>query len=463
MIRYTIALLILIFCLAQSSFAADEQVVNFEDDIKPIFRQHCLICHGNDTQEADINLQSHGSVMKGGSGGKIVVPGRSSQSLLYQAIINPDDGARMPPDSPPLADEKIALIKTWIDSGLRASKNSNSLVKARDITFVPAQNAGQKPGNPAMPSSLPEISVPSLTRQMAVLAMDASPWSPVMVASGYENLRVLNSVTEEEIGRIAYPEGEPHVIRFSRDGSLLMVAGGRPVESGTVVLYDVATGERKVEVGDEIDTVIAADLSPDQTMVALGGSGRVVKIYSTADGSLLHKLEKHTEWITDIAFSPDGRTLASADRAGGIHLWDPDVGKIRLTLAEHKDAVRAIDWRSDSKVLASVGEDGLIVWWDVTDGFPVSQVAGAHPRVRPPGTYGTIPNGVLSARFDQTGRLATTGRDKKLRVWDPKGKALSDYNVETGIPLSCCFSSDGQHVICGDSAGQIHFFDFNNK
>jgi len=63
-----------------------------------------------------------------------------------------------------------------------------------------------------------------------------------------------------------------------------MVAGGRPVESGRVVLFDVRSGNRLAEIGDEVDAVLAADLSPDQRSVALGGSGRVVKVYSTADG-----------------------------------------------------------------------------------------------------------------------------------------------------------------------------------
>jgi hypothetical protein len=40
-----------------------------------------------------------------------------------------------------------------------------------------------------------------------------------------------------------------------------MVAGGRPVESGRVVLFDVRSGQRLAEIGDEVDAVLAADLS----------------------------------------------------------------------------------------------------------------------------------------------------------------------------------------------------------
>lgn len=95
---------------------------NFEEHVKPILRQHCLKCHGDDKQESDLNLQGYGSLLRGGSGGKVVEAGRSSQSLLFQAITNTDDDARMPPNSPPLPKEKIELIRQWIDTGLRESR-----------------------------------------------------------------------------------------------------------------------------------------------------------------------------------------------------------------------------------------------------------------------------------------------------------------------------------------------------
>ncbi|MGY8687877.1 MAG: WD40 repeat domain-containing protein, partial [Verrucomicrobiales bacterium] len=93
----------------------------------------------------------------------------------------------------------------------------------------------------------------------------------------------------------------------------------------------------------------AADLSPDQKLLALGGSGKVVKVYSTADGTLQYKIEKHTDWITATAFSPDGKHLATADRAGGLHLWDASGGGIILSLSAHKASIRALDWRPDNK------------------------------------------------------------------------------------------------------------------
>jgi len=436
----------------------DSSPPNFEQHIKPILRQHCLKCHGDDKQEADLNLQGYAALLRGGSSGKVVEAGRSSQSVLFRAITNADDAARMPPNSPPLPKEKIELIRKWIESGLRESADSDSMMKARDVRFKPAAGVSGKPdGPPAMPTSLPTVEAADLSRPFPILTLDHSPWAPLLAVADLDSVRLIHSETQTEVGRLAFPEGEPHAIRFSRDGAVLMVAGGRPVESGRVVLFDVTTGKRLAEIGDEIDAVPAADLSPDQRLMALGGSGRVVKVYSTADGTLQYKLTKHTDWITAVSFSQDGTKLATADRAGGIHLWDADSGGILLNLAEHKAAVTALDWRSDSRLLASAGEDGSIIWWDVVDGFPAINKPNAHPPHRPPGTYGTIPNGVLAARFDAAGNLVTSGRDGFVRVWGSDGGEKKSFKCEGGIPISNVMTNDGSTVVSGDSKGKLSF------
>lgn len=439
--------------------AADTKPVSFNDQIKPILRMHCLKCHGDDTAKSDLNLQTYASLLRGGGGGRIVEAGRSGQSLIMQAITNPDADARMPPNSPPLSKEKIELIRQWIDSGLRETAAGKPLVTARNLTFTPAIGAQMKPtGPPAMPGQLPSIDVPKVVRPLPVLAMATSPWAPLTAVAAQEHVRFIHTVTEKELGRLAFPEGVPHVIRFSRDGAVLMVAGGQPVESGRVVLFDVRTGKRLVEFGDEIDAVLAADLSPSQHLVALGGSGRVIKVYSTTSGQLQYKLKKHTDWITAVGFSPDGTKLVTGDRAGGIHLWDAKGGGIVLNLSDHKAAVRALDWRADSKLVASAGEDGKIIWWDITDGFPAIVKPNAHPPQRPPGSYGTIPNGVLAARFSSNGYLATAGRDRSIKVWSPTGELLKTYRLESGLPISAALPFDGTSVISGDSGGRVRFW-----
>jgi len=98
----------------------------------------------------------------------------------------------------------------------------------------------------------------------------------------------------------------------------------------------VKTGKRLFEVGKEYDVVLAADISPDRTLVALGGPGKILKVYGSSDGELVYESKKHTEWVTAIEFSPDGVLLASGDRNGGLVVWEAGTGREFYDLRGHQ-------------------------------------------------------------------------------------------------------------------------------
>jgi len=444
----------------------DVKSVTYDDHIAAIFKRHCLQCHGESKQEAGLSLATFAAATKGSSGGAVMVAGRSSSSRLFQAITAEDPAERMPPENDPLPKEQIAMIKTWIDTGLKQNAGS-AATPARTLTFVPS-SVGKTDGPPPMPDKLPSIERKVTKRPFPVLALASSLRVPLIAVGTYERVDFLDPATRELIGSLPFPEGEPQVLSFSRSGAVLLAAGGRPVQNGSAVLFDVKSGKRLAEIGNETDSVLAADLSPDERFVAIGGSGRVVKIFSTANGSLLHTLVKHTDWVTAMAYSPDGKLLASADRVGNIHLWDATSGGVVLPLSEHKGAVRALAWRSDSQILASCGEDGLVVWWEISKGWPAMTKADAHPPIRPAGLFGRIPNGVLDAAFGPKGELVTCGRDQTVRIWGTDGNALKTIRVTSDssqnatssgvrvLPLQVILTNDGSTIIAGDSAGQIH-------
>lgn len=436
----------------------ETDVVTFDDHIKPVLRRHCLKCHGNDEQNADLNLQSYSTLMTGGSAGAVVKAGRPDASILFRAITSDDDAARMPPESPPIPKEHIELIRRWIATGLRETSLSKSLAPSRTVTFNPAANAAMKPaGPPPMPHQLPDIDRPGTKRRLPVLALAASPWAPLVAASGYQHIRLLDMTTEEEIGALPFPEGIPQVLRFSRNGAVLLAAGGKPVQSGSAVLFDVRTGNRLAQLGDELDSVMAADISPDQQMVALGGTNRSIKVYATKSGRVNYQLTRHTDWITAVAFSPDGKQLASADRAGGIHLWDAESGGILLSLVSHQSSVRSLAWRNDSKLLASGGDDGRLTWWNAEDGFISVSHTNPHPPARPAGVYGRIPNGVLDVSFSPTGQLLSCGRDGFGRLWNPAGGQQKSFEITAATPTQVAVGQNGTTLVIGDSAGNITF------
>jgi len=442
-----------------SARAADPKPVTYDDHVKPVLREHCLKCHGDDDGKAGLNMQTYAGLLKGGGGGAVVEAGRPGGSVLYQALAHEGDATPMPPKRGRIPDAQVALVRLWIEQGLRESAAGGApALKRRDLEFRPAAvDAASGPG--AMPAGLTDPGLPAPRRPHPVTALAASPRAPLLAVAGSERVLLYHTGTHALLGTLPFPEGVPFVLRFSRDGRVLLAAGGHPVRSGKAVLFDVATGRRLAEVGDELDSVLAADLSPDQTLLALGGPGKVVKVFETRGGRLAYKIEKHTDWVTAVAFSPDGRRLATADRTGAVFLWEAKTGGIVLSLAEHKDSVGALSWRGDGAVLATGGEDGKLILWDAEAGWPASTLDAPH-RPRPTArVYGKQPGGVLAAAFTADGRLLTTGRDRVVRFWDGSGKGLAAFEAPAALPLKVAADFDGKALIAGDAAGGLHFWD----
>src|ERR1700687_2524942 len=83
--------------------------VDFHRDIEPLFRVHCLGCHGPATQQSGLRLDDHAMLLKGGYSGKAaIVPGDSSASPLIQRVAGLPGLTAMPPVGPRLSAEEIA-------------------------------------------------------------------------------------------------------------------------------------------------------------------------------------------------------------------------------------------------------------------------------------------------------------------------------------------------------------------
>lgn len=434
---------------------------NYDDDVKPIFARRCLGCHSAGEMRAGLSLESYAGVLKGGGSGEIAIAGRPASSMLFKVISHEDGVPQMPLGLPKLPDAEIAAIRDWIQRGLLENATSQPRGGASSgppLTFK-TTDLNRPKGAPAMPESLPRLDLPETVRANPVTALAASPWAPLLAIPGHERIYLYDLAKRVPAGELAFPEGIPYVLRFSRDGSMLLAAGGRGVQLGKAVLFDVKTGRRLAVLGNERDVVLAADVSADGKLVALGGPWKTVKVFSVADGKQLYEIKKHTDWVTALEFSPDGTKLATADRSGSIWVWESATGGNLGNLAEHKDSVNSLSWRGDGLLLASAGEDGEIVIWNVADGFPLAAIAKAHTPKAAPGTYGVVQGGVLGVQFAPDGTLASVGRDNVLRIWSADGKPKGASRPATSLLTRVAAASDGKLFVAGDFDGKLLFFD----
>ncbi|HWL10615.1 MAG TPA: PSD1 and planctomycete cytochrome C domain-containing protein [Planctomicrobium sp.] len=114
----------IVLCLQAPTLSASEVTPEqneqglkfFEAKIRPMLIQHCADCHGADSQESNLRVDTYVGLISGGSSGPAVVPKNLDESLLISAINYKSDALKMPPDGR-LSDEEIDLFKKWIEMG----------------------------------------------------------------------------------------------------------------------------------------------------------------------------------------------------------------------------------------------------------------------------------------------------------------------------------------------------------
>ncbi len=64
-----------------------------------------------------LRFDIRGAALKGGYGGRAILPHDSAGSPLVQRVSSGQEGFRMPPTEPRLTGDEIALLRAWIDQG----------------------------------------------------------------------------------------------------------------------------------------------------------------------------------------------------------------------------------------------------------------------------------------------------------------------------------------------------------
>ena len=97
-----------------------EAPISFNQEIRPILNDNCLVCHGGVKQLGDFSLLMPETAFTAAESGKIpIVPGNHRKSELYQRLIHEDPELRMPHDAHALSSSEIEKIALWIDQGAK--------------------------------------------------------------------------------------------------------------------------------------------------------------------------------------------------------------------------------------------------------------------------------------------------------------------------------------------------------
>lgn len=130
---------------AEPEFSTGETL--FALKVKPILRQKCLGCHGEDPKkiESSFDVRSRKGLLKGGEAyGAALVPGKAAESKLYESVTRENEDFQMPPkEADRLSPSQVAAIREWINAGAPWPKDDRiaAIVKAK-ATGVTVETSG---------------------------------------------------------------------------------------------------------------------------------------------------------------------------------------------------------------------------------------------------------------------------------------------------------------------------------
>ncbi|XP_011678480.2 coronin-2B isoform X2 [Strongylocentrotus purpuratus] len=177
------------------------------------------------------------------------------------------------------------------------------------------------------------------------------------------------------------------------------------------------------------------------------------------------KICGHTGNVMDIKWDPfDDHNIASAAEDGKVRVWQiPDGGLTenmenpKITLNGHLRRCSAIEWHPTAKnILASAGYDKQLLIWNVGTG-EIAVKIDCHRDI------------MFSLSFNWDGsRLATTCKDKLIRIIDPRnGDVMQEGKGHNGNKSSkCIYAGDtGRLISVGhnrNSGREVFLWDQDN-
>ena len=281
-------------------------------------------------------------------------------------------------------------------------------------------------------------------------------------------------------------------VTFTPDESQLVIVNFRSNAPSAIDFQDISQGT----LGKKTTLPIASEfirqfggsiaISPDSARMAFGGLGHLGVIVQIRPYKVT-MLPGHKGTIYSIVFSPDGKRLATGSTDGTAKIWDAETGTLLMDLRGHTNTVFRVAFDSaNSSRLATASADGTARIWDIATGKPLTILTGHKNAVN---SVAFSPDGarIITASWDGTailwdtpsfhsgpvnsvafshGRMASSGQDGKVRIWDASGFPPRSSMVLAAAPgsvMSTAFSPDGSRIAASGANGWAKVFDSSGK
>jgi RNA polymerase sigma factor (sigma-70 family) len=240
--------------------------------------------------------------------------------------------------------------------------------------------------------------------------------------------------------------------------------GGKVLASGswdgTIRLWDSATGKALQKIDAQTNVVHSVAFSGDGKHVAAllaGLPGNKVRVWNVADGKEVLTHDSYTVNSRAVGYAADGKTLLTAnttadDQDPTIRIFDAATRKEVLSLRGHTARVVYPSFAADGRTLASESHDNTIRLWDLATGKELSRLK-AQITTKGGGGYCH-----LAFSPDQK-TLALGPSDNSLVLWDAvTGKELHHLWNRAGA-FGLAFAPDSRALAVGADDHTVTLWD----
>lgn len=423
-------LLVPVWCAVLAGAMAAEKPVSFYRDVAPIFQKSCNGCHYPAKLKGKLDLTSVATALKGGKSGPAFVAGDSAGSRLVTQISGPKP--EMPEEGDPLSAAEVKLIARWIAEG------------AKDDS----PNLALRPSEPPVYRSRP-----------AITAMALSPDGKLLAVAGRHEIILRDGDGSNVVARLLGDSPRIEALTFSADGATLAACGGSASLFGEIQLWDVATRTQKKSFKVATDTVFGVSLSPDSSLVSVGGADRMVRIIATEDGTLKAKFDHHLDWVFATAFvtTMNGPGVVSGGRDKAVKFIASPTGKYIDDLNRQNDGINALAVHPKEPLVLTGGDLGASRMYRVARRTDFNDPNSDSRHVR---EFDRLAGPVYAVAFSPDGsRVAVAGADPEVRVQDTKnGSRVARLKGHAGTIFAVQFTPDGQRLITAGSDGLLRVY-----
>lgn len=250
--------------------------------------------------------------------------------------------------------------------------------------------------------------------------------------------------------------------------SVAFSPNGRYILSGswdnTIKIWDVRSRRLLRTMQGHSGGVECVVFSPDGQKAVSGSNDATLKLWNLMDGSIIKTFVGHNYCVNSVAISPDGKLIVSG---GGspfgdkvpehsdkiLRVWDSSSGRLLHSLKGHTSSIRCVAFSPNGEFIASGGGDWdqTVKLWEASTGEYIRTFRGANYRIE-------------SLSFSSSGKHIIAGASETdFIAWDVSSGSIVTYIRENFAPCSVAsFSSDGKYVALGQLNSIFGIYNANN-